>query len=97
MDSIDLNDAGVRYPRLYQLAGTVATKLLLKSNSLSVLVSAHRKVLREKYGSRNVHFRAHGIFTQYPDRPDYSRRANPYHRIRPVGNCVSYKNLAPLY
>jgi len=96
MDTIDLNDAGVRYPRLYQFAGTVATKLLLKSNSLSVLVSAHRKVLQEKYGSRNVHFRAHGIFTQYPERPDYSRRGNPYHRILAFGKWGTYKKLEPI-
>src|SRR6267142_6202885 len=96
MDTIDLDDAGVRCPRFYQLAGKVATKLLLQANSLSVLVSAHRIVLREKYGSHNVHFRAHGIFTQYPERPDFSRRGNPDHRILAFGKWGTYKRLEPI-
>jgi hypothetical protein len=36
MDTVDLKDAGVQHPRTYRLAGAVATRMLLLSNSVSV-------------------------------------------------------------
>src|SRR5205085_8430638 len=60
MDLIDLEGSGIRFPRLYRLAGTIATKMLLLSNSLSVLMPAYRNILLNKYGGGNVHFRTHG-------------------------------------
>ena len=60
MDTVDLKDAGVRHARTYRLAGAVATKMLLMSNSVSVLMPGYRKILHEKYGRDNVHLRSHG-------------------------------------
>src|SRR5215470_14247198 len=47
MDNVNLRDAGVRFPRLYRVAGKVATRLLLMANSVSVLLPAYRRTLIE--------------------------------------------------
>src|ERR1700733_4248962 len=59
MDTVDLNDAGVRHARTYRLAGAFATRMLLLSNSVSVLMPGYRKILQDKYGHDNVHVRSH--------------------------------------
>ena len=93
MDTVDLKDAGVRYPRTYRLAGALATKMLLLSNSVSVLMPGYRKILHEKYGRDNVHLRSHGILSREPESPDLSRRGNPEHRILAFGKWGTYKRL----
>src|SRR5438046_1473459 len=87
---IILDDANVRFPRLYRLAGNVATRLLLMANSVSVLLPAYRRTLIEKYRGDNVHFRAHGIFSARPEYPDFTRRGNPEHRILAFGKWGTY-------
>ncbi len=96
MDNINLDDANVRFPRLYRLAGNVATRLLLMANSVSVLLPAYRRTLIEKYRGENVHFRAHGIFSARPEYPDFARRGNPEHRILAFGKWGTYKRLEQL-
>jgi glycosyltransferase involved in cell wall biosynthesis len=93
MENIDLHDAGVRFPNLYRVAGNVATRALLMSNSVSVLLPAYRRTLVEKYGRENVHFRAHGIFSARPEYPELSLRGNPEHRIVAFGKWGTYKRL----
>jgi glycosyltransferase involved in cell wall biosynthesis len=97
MDTVDLKDAGVRHPRTYRLAGAVATavatKMLLLSNSVSVLMPGYRKILHERYGRDNVHLRSHGILSRAPEYPDFSRRGNPEHRILAFGKWGTYKRL----
>jgi glycosyltransferase involved in cell wall biosynthesis len=93
MDTVDLKDAGVRHARTYRLAGAVATKLLLMSNSVSVLMPGYRKILHEKYGRDNVHLRSHGILSREPQYPDMARRGNPQHRILAFGKWGTYKRL----
>lgn len=93
MDTVDLQDAGVRFARTYRWAGAVATRILLLSNSVSVLMPGYRKILSEKYGSDNVHVRSHGILTRRPEPPDFSRRGNPEHRILAFGKWGTYKRL----
>jgi glycosyltransferase involved in cell wall biosynthesis len=93
MDTVDLQDAGVRFARTYRLAGAVATRILLMSNSVSVLMPGYRKILAEKYGSDNVHVRSHGILTRRPEPPDFTRRGNPEHRILAFGKWGTYKRL----
>src|SRR3954462_4685574 len=92
MDNINLKDAGVRYPRLYRLAGNIATRMLLAANSVSVLLPAYRRTLIEKYRGENVHFRSHGILSARPEYPDFSLRGNP-HRILAFGKWGTYKRL----
>src|ERR1035437_4847235 len=52
MDNINLKDAGVRFPRMYRVAGNVATHVLLMANSVSVLLHEYRRTLIERYGDR---------------------------------------------
>ena len=96
MDNVNLEDARVRFPRLYRMAGNVATRMLLMANSVSVLLPAYRRTLIEKYRGENVHFRAHGIFSARPEYPDVSRRGNPQHRILAFGKWGTYKRLEQL-
>jgi hypothetical protein len=93
MDTVDLKDAGVRHARAYRWAGAIATRMLLLSNSVSVLMPGYRKILHEKYGRDNVHLRSHGILTTRPEYPDFSRRGNPNHRILAFGKWGTYKRL----
>lgn len=93
MDNIDLQDLGVRHPRLYRWAGAIATRTLLMANSISVLLPAYRRTLMEKYRGENVHFRAHGILSARPEYPDFSRRGNPEHRVVAFGKWGTYKRL----
>ncbi len=93
MDTVDLKDVGIRHPRAYRVAGVVATKILLLSNSVSVLMPRYRKILSEKYGRENVHVRSHGVLTQRPEYPDFSQRGNPQHRILAFGKWGTYKRL----
>jgi len=93
MDNINLEDAGVRYARVYRTAGNVATRMLLAANSVSVLLPAYRRTLIEKYKGDDVHFRAHGILSARPEYPDFSKRGNPVHRVVAFGKWGTYKRL----
>ncbi len=92
MDNIDLKDAGVRSPRLYRMAGKIATRMLLAANSVSVLLPAYRRTLIERYRGENVHFRSHGILSARPEYPDFNLRGNP-HKILAFGKWGTYKRL----
>lgn len=96
IDYVSMKDAGVRFPRLYRAAGYVATRLVLMSNSISVLLPAYRRTLREKYRGANVHVRVHGILSGRPEYPDFSRRGNPMHRVLAFGKWGTYKRLEPI-
>jgi hypothetical protein len=93
MDTVELKDAGVRHESLYRAAGAVATRMLLLSNSVSVLMPGYRKILNDKYGRDNVHLRAHGLLARRPEFPDFSRRGTPVHRILAFGKWGTYKRL----
>jgi glycosyltransferase involved in cell wall biosynthesis len=93
MDHVDLADAGIKHPRLYRAAGSLATRAVLMANSVSVLLPAYRRTLMEKYRGENVHFRAHGILSTRPEYPDLSLRGNPEHRVLVFGKWGTYKRL----
>ncbi|HSY10672.1 MAG TPA: glycosyltransferase [Verrucomicrobiae bacterium] len=93
MDNINLTDSGVRFPKLYRTAGSVATRMLLMANSISVLLPVYRRTLIEKYRGENVHFRAHGILGGCPEPPDFGSRGNPEHRILAFGKWGTYKRV----
>jgi len=92
-ETVDLADAGVKSPMLYRIAGRLATHLLLSANSLSVLLPAYHRTLRDKYGRGTVHVRHHGIFANCPEQPDLSKRGNPVHRVLAFGKWGTYKRL----
>jgi len=93
MDTVELKDVGVRHESLYRAAGAVATRMILLSNSVSVLMPGYRKILNDKYGRDNVHLRAHGLLARRPEFPDFSRRGNPAHHILAFGKWGTYKRL----
>jgi glycosyltransferase involved in cell wall biosynthesis len=93
MDNVDLQHAGIRYPRSYRAAGYLATRALLMANSISVLLPAYRRTLMQKYNGDNVHFRAHGILSARPEPPAFEKRGNPEHRILAFGKWGTYKRL----
>jgi len=90
IEFIDLSK-GTRFPRLYKIFGAVATKIMLFSGSLTVLLPSYRKVLLETYGGEYVHLRKHGVFSAAPKLPDTSNRGNPEHRILAFGKWGTYK------
>ena len=96
METVDLKDAGVRYPFLYNAAGFIATQLLLFCNSVSVLLPAYRSILRHKYRRGAVYVRNHGVLSGRPEYPDFAQRGNPDHRILAFGKWGTYKRLEPM-
>jgi len=92
METLDLDGAGIRHPKLYRVAGWFATRILLLANSVTVLLPDYRKTLLRKYRGSNVHLRAHGIFTSAPELPNYSLRGNP-HRVLAFGKWGTYKRV----
>ena len=92
MEAVNLRDAGVRFPALYSRFGQVATGLLLRADSVTVLLPAYRRTLQERYRRGTVHLRAHGIFGDEPQYPDFSRRGNPP-RVLAFGKWGTYKKL----
>jgi glycosyltransferase involved in cell wall biosynthesis len=95
-ETVNLADAGVKSPLLYTLAGRVATHFLLSANSVSVLLPAYHKTLREKYQRGRVNIRHHGIFASRPEAPNFQLRGNPVHRILAFGKWGTYKRLEAL-
>jgi glycosyltransferase involved in cell wall biosynthesis len=93
METVDLKDAGVRSPLLYEIGGFLATRVLLSANSVSVLLPAYRNILREKYKRGAVYVRRHGTLWGKPEFPDFSRRGNPVHRVLAFGKWGTYKRL----
>jgi glycosyltransferase involved in cell wall biosynthesis len=93
IETVDLKDAGVRSPLLYEIGGFVATRVLLCANSVSVLLPAYRNILREKYKRGAVYVRRHGTLWGKPEFPDFSQRGNPIHRVLAFGKWGTYKRL----
>ncbi|MGZ4820812.1 MAG: glycosyltransferase [Terriglobales bacterium] len=96
MEHVDFGAANIRAERLFRFASSLATRMVLMSNSISVLLPAYRRTLIEKYRAGNVHFRSHGIFGARPEPPDFSRRGNPEHRVLAIGHWGTYKRLETL-
>lgn len=90
IESLDLSK-GTRFPALYRVFGAIATRLILLSGSVTVLLPSYRKVLLQNYGGEYVHLRKHGIFSAAPKFPDTSKRGNPEHRILAFGKWGTYK------
>lgn len=95
-ETVNLSDAGVKSQELYTLAGRVATHFLLSANSVSVLLPAYHRTLREKYQRGRVHIRHHGIFASRPEAPNFALRGNPVHRLLAFGKWGTYKRLEAL-
>jgi len=93
METVDLKDAGVRSPLAYKVGGFLATQIVLSANSVAVMLPAYRNILRDKYRRGTIFVRHHGSLFGRPEYPDFSRRANPDHRILAFGKWGTYKRL----
>jgi glycosyltransferase involved in cell wall biosynthesis len=95
MDNCDLRHADISFPRIYLAAGRVATRLLLRANSVSVLQERYRRSLEEKYGATNIAVRPHGTLGT-PIPPNPSLRPENEFRMLALGKWGRYKRLEPL-
>ncbi len=96
IEHVDFASAGVRQEKMFRLGSDLATRTLLKANSVSVLLSGYRRTLIEKYSAQNVLLGTHGTFAPCPSPPDFSKRGNPDHRILAIGHWGTYKRLETL-
>lgn len=96
IEHVDFSAAGVRQERLYRMGTRLATRALLRANSISVLLPGYQKTLVSKYAASNVLLGSHGTFAAAPGPPDFSRRGDPHQRILAIGHWGTYKRLETL-
>ena len=96
MELCDLSHADVSFPRVYRAAGSVATRLLLRADSVSVLLERYRSTLQERYGATNIGVRPHGTLGRpYP--PAQALRPSNEFRMLAFGKWGRYKRLELLF
>ena len=96
IEHVDFAAAGVKPDRLLRMGTRLATKALLKANSVSVLLPSYRSTLVSKYAAKNVLLGTHGTFATVSTPPDFTKRGNPEHRILAIGHWGTYKRLETL-
>jgi glycosyltransferase involved in cell wall biosynthesis len=67
-ENVDFQDAGVPFPKLYRWGARLATRLLLLSDGVHVLLPSYRKQMVKTFGSsgNRVFVHPHGIFGYDP-------------------------------
>lgn len=96
MENCDLSHADIAFPRVYRFAGSIATRLLLRADSVSVLLERYRRVLARRYGATHVGIRPHGTLGQ-PFAPDPALRPPDEFRMLAFGKWGRYKRLELLF
>jgi glycosyltransferase involved in cell wall biosynthesis len=96
LEHVDFAAAGVRQESLFRMGTHLATRALLKADSVSVLLPAYRNTLITKYSAQNVLLGTHGTFASTPCPPDFTKRGNPELRILAIGHWGTYKRLETL-
>ncbi len=96
IEHVDFAAAGIRRERLFRIGTELATRALLRANSVSVLLPHYHRTLLTKYRAQNVLLGTHGTFATIPNPPDFSRRGNPGQRILAIGHWGTYKRLETL-
>ncbi|HUN85364.1 MAG TPA: glycosyltransferase [Terracidiphilus sp.] len=96
LEHVDFSAAGVSADRLFRIGTELATRALLKANSVSVLLPGYRRTLATKYSATNVVLGTHGTFSIVPSPPDLTKRGNPDKRILAIGHWGTYKRLETL-
>jgi glycosyltransferase involved in cell wall biosynthesis len=92
MENCDLRHADVAFPRLYQFAGSIATRLLLRADSVSVLSESYRRALVHRYGATHIAVRPHGTLGK-PFAPNPALRPPSEFRMLAFGKWGRYKRL----
>ncbi len=88
----DLHHADISFPRVYRFAGSIATRSLLRANSVSVLLERYQCMLQEEYGAKNIGVRPHGSLGR-PHPPDAALRPPNEFRMLAFGKWGRYKRL----
>ena len=96
VEHVDFSSNGVSREKLYRKGTDLATRSLLRANSVSVLLSDYRRTLMTKYAAENIIVGTHGTFATIPSPPDFTKRGNPDQRILAFGNWGTYKRLDKL-
>ena len=96
IEHVDFTATGARLERLLRIGAELATKTLLRANSVSVLLPGYYQTLMTKYGAQNVLLGTHGTFAPVLAAPDFSKRGNPDQRILAFGHWGTYKRLETL-
>jgi glycosyltransferase involved in cell wall biosynthesis len=96
VEHVDFAAAGVRREKLIRMGSYLATKALLKADSVSVLLPGYLRTLASKYSAQNVLLGSHGTFASNPSPPDFAKRGNPDLRILAIGHWGTYKRLETL-
>jgi glycosyltransferase involved in cell wall biosynthesis len=96
IEHVDFAAAGVKQERIFRIGTDLATRALLKANSVSVLLPGYHQTLTTKYAARNVLLGTHGTFATLPAPPDFTKRGNPDKRILAIGHWGTYKRLETL-
>lgn len=96
MENCDLRHADIAFPRLYQFAGSIATRLLLRADSVSVLLERYRRALERRYGATHIGVRPHGALGE-PHAPNPELRPADEFRILAFGKWGRYKRLELLF
>jgi glycosyltransferase involved in cell wall biosynthesis len=96
LEHVDFAAAGVERKGIFRIGTDLATRTLLKANSVSVLLPSYRRTLVAKYAARNVLLGTHGTFASVPVPPDFTKRGNPDKRILAIGHWGTYKRLETL-
>ena len=96
IEHVDFTATGVRLERLFRVGAAMATKALLRANSVSVLLPGYYQTLLTKYRARNVLLGTHGTFAPVLAAPNFSKRGNPDQRILAFGHWGTYKRLETL-
>lgn len=95
-ERISLKDAGIRFPGLYRVAGRIATRLLLLSGDVSVLLPSFRNEILNNYrvSPDRVHARPHGTFeAQSASSPQQSQNSADRNVILAFGYWGTYKKV----
>jgi glycosyltransferase involved in cell wall biosynthesis len=96
IEHVDFDAAGVRWERIFRVGSDMATRVLLKAHSVSVMLSSYRSTLITKYSADNVLLGTHGTFASTSTPPDFTKRGNPDLRILAIGHWGTYKRLETL-
>jgi len=96
IEHVDFAVGGARRKKLFRMGADLATRALLRADSVSVLLPAYLRTLNAKYSATNVILFSHGTFTSEPSPPDFTKRGNPDLRILAIGHWGTYKRLETL-
>jgi glycosyltransferase involved in cell wall biosynthesis len=98
METVDLGKAGFGgnpiVERVTRLAGTLFTRMLLKSDLVAVTIPKYVDILLHKYGAEHVVLAPHGAFEEIPE-PSYKLPDGPL-QIMTFGKFGSYKRVEAL-